>query len=116
MKHWLLAAGTATTSEVLSMERQPSPDGTNEGQKTWHDYAGKTNINYIGTQAWPLFVANVLPDGTTSYVRSERNSLGNVTNQVSTYSLGGTVYQRTNSLGYATNLIDVITVTNEFVR
>jgi len=111
MKHWLLESSN-TVSEVLSMERQPSPDGTTEGQKTWYDHAGKTNINYIGAQVLPLVVANVLPDGTTAFVRSDRNSLGNPTANASTYSIGANVYLRTNFYGYATNEIDLLTVTN----
>src|SRR5439155_9936301 len=102
-------------SEVLSMERQSSPDGTAEGQKTWYDHAGKTNINYIGAQLLPLFVANVLPDGTTSFVRSDRNSLGNPIANASTYSIGANLYLRTNSYGYATNDIDLVTATNALV-
>jgi len=99
MKHWLLAA-SSRVSGVLSLERQPSPDGSTEGEKIWYDYAGKTSINYIGTQSAPLFVARVLPDGTSSYTRTDRNSWGNVTNEVSTYSIGSAVYQRTNFYAY----------------
>jgi YD repeat-containing protein len=111
MKHWLLE-GSNTVSGVLSMERLPSADGTTEGQKTWYDHAGKTNINYLGTQSSPLIVARVLPDGTSSYWRTDRNSWGSVSNEVNTYSTSSTVYQRTNIYAYATNEIDLITITN----
>ncbi len=115
MKHWLRSASTLV-GNTLSMERGPSPDaaGAIEGQITWYDYAGKTNSAYEGTQVSPLFMAQVLPDGSTRFTRSERNSLGAVTNEISTYSVtaGGTVLMRTNRYTYAANGIDLVTVTN----
>jgi RHS repeat-associated protein len=114
MKHWL-AAAPGLVGQTLSMERAPSPDsgGTIEGQKTWYDYAGKTNTEYEGTQYQPLFVAQVLPDGTTSFTRTDRNSIGNVLTNTSTWSAGGSVALRTNLFTYnPTNGIDPITATN----
>lgn len=113
MQHWL----TTTNSYVgntLSMERDPSPDtnGTIEGQKIWYDYAGKTNSAYEGTQVEPLYVAQVLPDGTTRFTRSLRNSLGAVTNEVSTYSSGGSVAFRTSVYVYDPHQIDLLITTN----
>jgi YD repeat-containing protein len=86
-KHWL-RNNARPVGDTLSMMREPSPDsgGTIEGQKTWYDYAGKTNNAYEGTQVLPLFVAQVLPDGTTRFTRSLRNDFGAVTNEISTYS------------------------------
>ena len=109
MQHWLISDGA-----TLSMERDPSPDngGTIEGQKTWYDYGGKYLSSYQGTQVEPLFVARVLPDGTTSITRTDRNSFGAVTNEISTYSTGGTVAFRTNIYVYATNQIDLLITTN----
>jgi hypothetical protein len=80
------------------LQRDPSPDsgGTIDGQKTWYDYAGKTNSEYEGTQFLPLLTAKVLPDGTTAFVWRTRNSLGAVTTNISTYSVGSTVALRTN--------------------
>jgi len=113
LKHWLLA-NDSTVSEVLSMRRDPSPDsaGLIQGQTTWYDYAGKTNDAYIGTQVQPLLVARVLPDGTTWFTRSDRNPLGAVTNQVSTYTSGGSVLTRTNTFVFATNGLDLLAATN----
>lgn len=113
MQHWL----TSTNSYVantLSMERDSSPanDGSVEGQKTWYDYAGKTNNQYEGTQVEPLYVAQVLPDGTTRFTCSLRNSLGAVTNEISTYSAGGSVAFRTNIYVYDPNQIDLLITTN----
>ena len=107
MKHWLFG-------ETLSLERESSTDGggTVEGQKTWYDYAGKLKENFPGTQSSPLFVAQVLPDGSTTFARTERNNLGYVTKEVSTYSSNSVVALRTNSFTFAANLIDLLRVTN----
>ena len=113
MRHWLLANGTNFGS-TISMERDPSPDtgGTVEGQKTWYDYAGKTNNACEGTQIMPLFTAHVLPDGTTSFIRTDCNAFGATTNEVSTYSVSGGVLFRTNSYVYDLNGIDLLAITN----
>jgi YD repeat-containing protein len=115
MRHWLIS-GTNSLGATLSMARDPSPDsaGAIEGQKTWYDYAEKFNAEYQGNQVMPLFVARVLPDGTTStsFTRTARNSFGAVTNEVSTYSSGGSVALRTNVYVYDPNGIDLIKTTN----
>jgi hypothetical protein len=90
MRHWLVDP-SQVPDHTISMEREPSPnaDGSVEGQKTWYDYAGKTNNAYnTGTQVQPLFVARVLPDGTSQFTYMPRNSLGFATNEISTYSFG----------------------------
>ena len=94
---------------TLNMTRDPSPDsgGTIKGQETWYDYAGKIWNYNIGTQSLPLFVARTLPDGTSSFTRTDRNSLGAVTSEISTYSVNGTVLLRTNSYTYDANGIDL---------
>ncbi len=115
MKHWLKSA-TNWVGESLSLERDPSPDGagTIEGQKTWYDYTGKTNTANEGTQALPLLVAMVLPDGTSRFTRWSRNGLGTVTNEISTYSViaGGPVLRRTNTLVFDANGIDLLRTIN----
>jgi YD repeat-containing protein len=74
MRHWLrTGSGTNSVSQILSMQREASPNGTTEGQKTWYDYAGKTNTEYIGTQSEALFVARFLPNGNTNFTRILRN-------------------------------------------
>jgi RHS repeat-associated protein len=110
MQHWLLSTTNNIIGETLSLERDPSPDtaGTIEGQKTWYDYAGKTNTEYEGTQVEPLFVAQVLPDSTTRFTYSLRNSLGAVTTNISTYSAGF----RINIYVYAPNQVDLLIATN----
>jgi RHS repeat-associated protein len=113
MFHWLKTSNNVI-SQTISMKRDPSPDsaGTIQGQKTWYDYAGKTNSEYIGTQVMPLLAARVLPDGTTSFTRTECNSMGAMTAEVSTYSAGGSVALRTNLFGYDASGIDLLTTTN----
>lgn len=111
MKHWL-RNGPNSVGETLALERAASPDGTIEGQKTWHDHAGKTNNAYEGTQFAPLISAQVMPDGTTRFIRTQRNSLGMTTNEVSTWSTDGSVLLRTNKFTYAANEIDLLAVTN----
>ena len=114
MKHWLLQSADNAVGETLALERDPSMDsaGAIEGQKTWYDYTGKTNSEYEGTQVMPVFVARILPDGSTSYKRTERNSFGAVTKEISTYSANGSVLLRTNIYAYDPNAIDLIATTN----
>jgi RHS repeat-associated protein len=115
MKHWLLSdflGGNSGISFALSLERAPSPDGSTEGQKVWYDYYGKTNTEYQGTETLPLFIGMVLPDGSTHFTRTLRNSLGAVTNAVDTYTSGATTALRTNIFVFDTNEIDLLRVTN----
>lgn len=113
MKHWL-RSGAFSLAETISLERQSSPDnmGGTEGQKIWYDYTGKPGTEYEGTQSLPLCVAQILPDGTTKFVRTMRNSYGAITTNVATYSVGSTVALRTNVFVYSTNDIDLVAVTN----
>jgi len=110
MWHWLVAGAGTNVGMTVSMEREPSPDsgGSIEGQKTWLDYTGKTNSEYEGSQILPLFAAYILPDGTTAFTRTDRNLLGNVVTNISTYAGG----MRTNLFGYDANGIDLITATD----
>ena len=116
MQHWLQApVYPAMVGQTVSMVRKPSPDsgGFMEGQKIWYDYAGKTDPASEGSQPLPLFIAQVLPDGTSSLVRNDHNSLGNVLTNVTTYSSGTNVALRTNIFTYDASLgIDLITATN----
>jgi RHS repeat-associated protein len=100
------------TSDTLSWEQSPSPDGTTEGQVTWYDYAGKDpyNPDLIGTGTqMPSVIARVLPDGDTWYQYFEYNSLGKVTKKVETYTqTDGNVGTRTNTYTYAGNGIDLV--------
>lgn len=113
MRHWL-KSGYRNVGETLSLERAPSPDaaGNTEGQKTWFDYPGKPHGAYEGTSAFLLHAGLKLPDGSTAFTRTVRNSFGNVLMNVSTYSSNGAVALRTNIYSYASNGIDLLTTTN----
>lgn len=119
MRHWLIQNSRINLNSpgrTLSIERDASPDngGTIGGQITWYDYAGKPNSGseYEGAQIMPFFVARVLPDGSTWFKRTACNLFGAVTNEVSTYSVGGGVLLRTNTYKYDSNGIDLLVTTN----
>jgi len=114
MKHWLRYYGSPVISEVLSMERAPSPDtsGGTQGQMAWYGYYGQQCSDCTGSQYLRMFTALVLPNGTNRFTYSPRNSLGAVTNEVITYSVGGSVLLRTNIMVYAANEIDLLRITN----
>ncbi len=77
-------------------------------------YSGKPGRENEGTQIEPLFLAKVLPDGTTRFMRTLRNSIGAATNEISTYSIGSgtTVLLRTNVYVYDPHGIDLLATTN----
>jgi len=112
LKHWLLRSQDSAwyVSETLSLEREPSPDedGATEGQKTWYDYAGKSGGNEReGTNSVPGVIAQVLPDGSTQYTYYELNEWRLPIAEVSTYSSGGSILTRTNTIEYYDNHLDV---------
>src|ERR1044071_706424 len=113
MRHWLYENGfDSSPTGTISLEREPSPDGTTEGQKTWYDYDGRSGGDSpsIGTQILPGVVARVLPDGSTWYTWYSRNSYGMPTRSVETYTkTDGTIGTRTNTFTRASNGIDLVT-------
>jgi RHS repeat-associated protein len=114
MTHWLITPSFFAGS-TPSLRRQPSPDiaGALEGQKTWYDYAGKTNVEFEGAEFMPLIKARLLPDGTTWFEHNDRNQLGYIGTNISTFSTNTTVALRTNLFSYdAIFAIDLITATN----
>ena len=118
MRHWLIQSNVDTSTflgQTLSLERAPSPDGTNPGQITWYDYDNKLggNPEVEGTMILPKFKAWVLPNGQSCFKYFARNTLGHPTTTAETYSdSGNNVLVRTNILTYAANNIDVLSVTN----
>jgi RHS repeat-associated protein len=118
MRHWLQYANPISQTfvgQTLALERDPSPDtnGVVEGQKTWYDYAGKTNVEFEGSQILPLYTARVMPDGNTWFDRDDRNAIGNVLTNINTYTAPGSVALRTNYFAYdSTSGIDLLTATN----
>ena len=111
-KHWFRSVGGGPgvnkVGRVLSMERYPSPDGVLEGQTVWYAYTG-TDGSLAGSAILPpSMIARILPDGTTNFVWYRRNQWGNPTNVISTYSAGGTVFERTNALIYSADGVDLL--------
>jgi hypothetical protein len=41
MRHWLIDSITLKPAHVMSVEREPSPNGSDSGQLTWFDYEFK---------------------------------------------------------------------------
>ena len=104
--HWLGDTNNTTVLDQISMEREPSPDGTTEGQKTFYDYPGKTLSYLQGTNSQIAIVARLQPSGNTEYTWSQYNPFGYLTKEISTYTLAdGVLRTRTNSIIYATNTI-----------
>ena len=107
LRHWLWDGYLVTSS--LALERAPSPDGVAEGQTTWFDYLDQPYPGYIGSVDQPRLVARVLPDGTSWFHYTPRNSHLKPTSYVSTYTAAdGTVALRTLSFSYAANDIDLL--------
>lgn len=106
MQHWLGDANNVTQTELLSVEQEPSPNGTTAGQLTFYDYYGKTLKYLQGTNSQVAVIARRQPSGLTEYDWKQYNSDGFVTKDISTYVLAdGVVRTRTNTFIYATNTI-----------
>jgi YD repeat-containing protein len=103
LKHWLRKRNSPELGHAINMERWPSPDGATPGQKVWFDYEGKEGTGgpqYEGLHLAPLFVAVLLPDGTSRFTRFERNTWSKPTAVTSTYTDGAVVNQRTTTYVY----------------
>ena len=112
MRHWLQDTNELYVTSLLSVERDPSPDGTVEGLKTFYDYQGKIYPHIEGTNALPSVTAWRLPGGETHYEYLRFDEWGNTTNQVTTYSrTDGSLGTRTNQFIYAEN-----TFTNTLIQ
>ncbi len=114
LRHWLGEypdGENLLSMDTLSLERAYSPDGSAEGQKTWYDYPGKEGgeSGNKGAHILPGVVARVLPDGSTWYQWLRRDSWGQPTNIVETYTQpDGAIGLRTNQFVYATNGLDLV--------
>ena len=109
LRHWNETDDEKAQGINLSMEREPSPDGgTTPGKMTWYDYPGKPDYYLQGSSDYPSLVIKVLPDGSEQYTIYQGDQFGNRTNVISTYSLNGTVYTRTNRYVYAANGMDLL--------
>jgi len=113
--HWLGGTDpTYTHWNSLSLDQQPSADGTTEGAILWYDYKDKPpNTTYeVGTQILPSVIARVMPDTTTWYQYFERNTNGLPTLAAEKWVEAGSDRFRTNTFLYAANNVDVVAWTN----
>src|SRR5439155_16336026 len=67
LRHWLQDTNELFVTGLVSIERDPSPDGTAEGLKLFYDYQGKIFGHREGTNALPSVTAWRLPGGETHY-------------------------------------------------
>jgi len=112
MRHWLQDTNSLYVTELVSVEREPSPSltGSVEGLKTFYDYQGKTATYIEGTNALASVKAWCLPGGETHYEYMLYDAYGNLTNDITTYTRSdGSIGTRTNQFIYAKN-----TYTNAF--
>lgn len=106
MRHWLEDQNQLYLTGYLSVERDPSPDGSTEGLKTFYDYQGKlSGYNFCaGTYALPSVRAWRIPNSETHYEYLVFDYFGNITNDITTYTKsGGSVGTRTNQFIYSDN-------------
>jgi RHS repeat-associated protein len=112
-RRWLWEDGDIQ-SDTLSMEQDPSPDGSTPGQSIWYSYPGQTTGNQIGSSSLPSLAIKILPDGTQWFEQYQMDQWGNNTNVISTWSAvaGGTVQTRTNSFVYSADGTDLLLAFN----
>ncbi len=112
IRHWLASTWAGYThfgGGAISWEQAPSPDaGTTEGQITFFNYAGKPNATSQGNQVLPAVEARVMPDGSTWYRETTRNSVGRPTAVTEKWNVGWTTYTRSRSTQYDANGLDVV--------
>jgi RHS repeat-associated protein len=110
LKHWLHGGfqDPRTVENTLGMERLPSPDGVVDGQTIWYNYDGKTCDVCYGLFLRPSIVAKILPDGTTNFIRYWLNDFAYPTQTVSTFSVNGSIFFRTNVAIFSTNNVDIV--------
>jgi len=106
MQHWLEDTNQLYLSGYVSVKREPSPDGVSEGLKTFYDYQGKLpGYNFCaGSYPLPSVQAWRLPGGETHYEYLLFDYFGNITNDITTYTLpNGGLGTRTNQFIYGDN-------------
>ena len=109
MRHWLQDSNELYVSELLSVERAPSPDGVLEGLKVFYDYPNKLFPWQAGSNALPGVAASRLPGGETHYQYVQYDEWGNPTNQVSTWTgANGALATRTNQWVWALNTYNYV--------
>lgn len=115
LSQWLMGSEYSLLAlRAVNYERHASPDGSAAGREVWYDYEGKADNWKPGTTSFPRSISELLPDGRSSISYFERNAFSNPTKVISTWSTGssGSGELRTNTLVYAANGLDVVSVTN----
>ena len=113
IRHWLGANGVDT----LSVQQEPSPDGTIEGQITWFDHAGKLARTSRGAQILPSLIVQVIPGRPNTeprYVQYERQAeYGKATSESRSWTQpDGSLGTRTRCFSYADNKTDLEAITD----
>ncbi len=120
-KHWLWQTDQLSISEAVSSEQEPSWDAAGQipGPRTWYNYPrqlqGCDTVGNPGVQCAAL----VLPDGTSQYtiysyyLTKTAPLAGQVQFSRASCALpNGTLGELTNWFGYASNGIDLVSMTN----
>jgi YD repeat-containing protein len=111
-RHWLwkTTAGSNNHVDTLGHEQMPSPDGNAEGAITWYDYEGKDYLSpqIRGSRIEPAVIAVVQPNGTTSWVKYERNGWGKPTNIITKWVEAGNAKQRSERYVYSGDGVDLL--------
>lgn len=107
-RHWLLRDEWSEYFETLLWEQAASQDGSAEGTVRWYDHAGKTVPEVAGTESYPAVEAQMMPDETTWYRETTRNSLGKPLSITERWGQGGSYPSRTETFTYAGNGIDLL--------
>ncbi len=109
-----------SVTELISDERDPSPDaaGNTNGAWTFYDYSNKSSPELAGDPEVTC-VARLLPDGTSQYTRSTYYAgyspplPGFVQNSETSITLpNGSPGELTNYFNYAANGIDLTNISN----
>jgi len=112
IRHWLTSTWSGYThfgGGAISWEQAPSPDaGATEGQVTFFNYTGKPSAIEQGNQSLPAVESRVMPDGSTWYRETARNSLGLPTTVTEKWNVGWTSSTRSRSTQYDANGLDVV--------
>jgi len=128
VRNWLWQADSASISECLSSEREPSPDAAGQIEDTnriWYSYIGQSSTapEVAGSSPQIACVAKMLPDGTSQYTTYNYFSpplrvyppagVGLVSSNAASYSRpDGSIGEITTSFTYAANGVDLVCVSN----
>ena len=124
VRNWLWQADSASISESLSSEIDPSPDAAGQiaGERTWYNYQGKASPELAGNPQISC-IARILPNGTNQYITYNFYPITGILgypvgtgmvsdNEASFSKSDGTIGVLTNWYHYANNSVDLISISN----